>query len=92
MKIGIQDLDAFLLDFGDELIFENKKGLGILDTPDQIFIDGQANITLYQVTFKTSDFALKYDSAITIEGVPYKVKEVSKIDDGSFSKAFLEKE
>lgn len=88
---GSEDLDLFLQDFGVPVEHNCKKGLGILDTPDQIFIDGQISSTMYQLTYKTSDFPLKYDDPITVNSVSYKVKDTLKMDDGSFSKVMLAK-
>lgn len=91
MKYGFQDASTFLNDFGVEIKFNGKKGLGILDTPDQVFIDGQIQSTIYQIVYKTEEFCLEFDKSIEVDGVIYKIKEVSKMDDGLFSRAFLAK-
>lgn len=89
--LGSQDLNLFLQDFGVPVEHNCKKGLGILDTPDQIFIDGQISSTMYQLVYKTSDFDMKFDDPIKVNLINYRVKETLKMDDGSFSKAMLAK-
>lgn len=88
---GDQDLNTFLQDFGVKVEHNCKIGIGILDTPDQVFIDGIVSSTMYQLTYKTGDFDLRFDDPITVNSVKYKVKDTLMIDDGAFSKVMLAK-
>lgn len=91
MTLGSQDFDLFLQDFGVPVEHDCKKGIGILDTPDQVFIDGQISSTMYQLTYKTSAFNMKFDDPVKVNSINYKVKETLMIDDGAFSKVMLAK-
>lgn len=85
------DYDLFLADFGANCLLASTAFKGILDTPDQVVLDGVATVTEYLLTYKTSAVALVYGSAITVGGVAYTVDETRMIDDGIFSKASLKK-
>lgn len=87
-----EDLDVFLNDFGVTCVSGSVKALGILDMPSQIVADGMVLTTDYTLTAKASDFGgLKYDSAITVAGVNYTVRETRFIDDGKFVEIALQK-
>lgn len=83
--------DTFLADFGVSVIWGSVSGLGILDQPDEII--GEVAISSdYALTVKTSEFgATDYGDAITVDGEAFTVKRSMKLDDGTFTKIFLQK-
>lgn len=90
MSLGDEDLDVFLEEFTAEVVFGAQTCKGILDAPDST--DGMHISTDYELTFKTGELSgLTYHSTIIVDGVTYRVKESpSKLDDGKFSRVFLE--
>jgi hypothetical protein len=87
-----EDLDEFLADFGVSVTFGASTAKGILDMPTEIIAGGMVLNTDYQLTFKTSALAgLGYQSAITVDGGSYIVREVRALDDGKMSVAFMSK-
>jgi hypothetical protein len=87
-----EDLDSFLRDFGVPVTFGSLSAVGILDIPSEIIAGGMVMTTDYSLTFKTSALTgLGYQSAITVDGAAYTVREVRAQDDGRFSVAYLSK-
>ena len=87
-----EDLTVFLNDFGVTCTAGSTTALGILDMPGQILADGMVISTDYQLTAKASDFGtLKYNDAITVDGVAYTVRELRLIDDGRMCEVLLMK-
>lgn len=87
-----EDLDGFLADFGVSVTFGAVTAKGILDMPTEIIAGGMVLNTDYQLTFKTAALAgLGYQSAITVDGSSYVVREVRALDDGKMSVAFMSK-
>ena len=87
-----EDLDAFFVDFTDEVIWDNAEYKGILEEPDQILADGVVLSTEYQLTVKTTDFAsVVFDKDLVINSEAYTVRNMRKIDDGSLSIISLSK-
>jgi len=91
-----EDLDLFLVDHGLPCNAAGIDFLGILDTPDDGVSVGGKNMTstMYALTVKTFDVkrcALKYNAAITVNGLPYTVREGQMLDDGSFTQLNLSK-
>lgn len=87
-----ENLSAFLGDFGVSCTSGATTALGILDMPGQILADGMVISTDYQLTAKASDFGgLKYNDAITVDGVAYTVRETRLIDDGRMCEVLLMK-
>mgnify|MGYP003108692940 FL=1 len=88
-----EDLDIFLADFGDEVVYKGVIYKGILEQPDEIVADGLVMTTDYELTAKTSELGgLVFDNIIQINGDDYKVRSARKIDDGSFCLVALNKE
>jgi len=84
--------DVFLADFGVTVVSGSTTGKGILDMPTEIVAGGMVLTTDYALTFKTATFpSLGYNSAITVDGTAYTVREVRLQDDGKFSIAYLQK-
>jgi hypothetical protein len=87
-----ENLSAFLDDFGVSCTSGATTAMGILDMPGQILADGMVISTDYQLTAKASDFGgLKYNDAITVDGVAYTVRETRLIDDGRMCEVSLMK-
>ena len=87
-----EDLDIFLSDFGDEVIYEGVIYKGILEQPDEIVADGLVMTTDYELTGKTSELgSLVFDDIISVDGDNYKVRQARKIDDGKFCTVSLNK-
>ena len=81
----IEDIDVFLGDFSDTVIYDGKNYKGILEQPDEVIADGVVLTTDYQLTAKNSDLGeLVFESALTVNGTSYTVRSVRKVDDGSF--------
>jgi hypothetical protein len=87
-----EDLSVFLSDFGVTCTSGATTALGILDMPSQLIGDGMVISTDYQLTAKAADFGgLKYNDAITVDGVAYTVRDTRLIDDGRFCEVSLMK-
>lgn len=86
------DATIFLSDFGVSVVAGAVSGLGILDMPSEIIIDGQVLSTDYTLTCETSKFgSLLYGSAITVSGVAYTVRSASLLSDGKFTVLSLQR-
>jgi hypothetical protein len=87
-----EDLSVFLADFGVSCTSGATTAMGILDMPSQLIADSMVISTDYQLTAKASDFGgLKYNDAITVDGVAYTVRETRLIDDGRMCEVSLMK-
>ena len=87
-----EDLDTYFADFTDTVVYSGTTYKGILDEPDEMIADGIVLATDYQLTAKTSDFGtLIAGESITVDSVAYTVREVRKLDDGSFVEISLQK-
>lgn len=87
-----EDLAGFLSDFGVPVVFGATTALGILDEPTEVIAGGMVLTVDYQLTFRTADLlGMGYQSAVTVGGASYIVREVRAQDDGSFSIAYLSK-
>lgn len=87
-----ENLDLFVADFGVTVTFGASTAKGILDMPTEIIAGGMVLNTDYQLTFKTAALpGLDYQSAITVDGASYIVREVRAQDDGRFSVAYMSK-
>lgn len=87
-----ENLGAFLADFGVSVTGpSNTSGLGILDSPDQVFGDPVGIIsTEYLLTVRTADFpGLKYGDEMTVDSNYFLVREAQKIDDGTFTRVLM---
>lgn len=87
-----ENLDAFLSDFGVDVVFSTATFKGILDTPDDLIGGGLAVSTDYQLTVKSSSIStLEELDELAIGSSTYKVKAIRKLSDGSFSAVSLSK-
>lgn len=82
----------FLSDFGVSVTAGATTGLGILDMPSELIVDGQIISTDYTLTCETSKFgALLYGSSITVDSVAYTVRSASLLSDGKFTVLSLQR-
>lgn len=87
-----EDLSIFLNDFGVTCTSGAVSALGLFDMPSQILAGDMVLSTDYTLTAKAADFGgLLFGDAITVAGINYQVREVRKIDDGSFVEIGLTK-
>ena len=87
-----EHLGGFLVDFGVPVVFGATTALGILDEPTEVIAGGMVLTVDYQLTYETADLlGMGYQSAITVNGASFIVREVRAQDDGSFSVAYLSK-
>lgn len=89
-----EDLPVFLLDFGVPCIAGVSSFVGILDQPDEIEQLGYAPVqsTDYTLTYITAQAVLRRGDPISVNGVPYTVREAPRQqDDGAFSRVLLSK-
>ena len=81
----LENIDVFLDDFSDTVVYDGTNYKGILEQPDEIIADGVVLTTDYQLTAKNSDLgALEFESALTVNAIKYTVRSVRKVDDGIF--------
>ena len=81
----IENIDVFLDDFSDTVVYDGTNYKGILEQPDEIIADGVVLTTDYQLTAKNSDLgSLDFESALTVNSIKYTVRSVRKVDDGTF--------
>lgn len=89
-----ENLDAFLSDFGLDVVVEVSGQpvtlKGILDMPDAT-LGGLGQSTEYLLTMKTSDLAqVDEGQEVTVDGTLYAFRgPPSKVDDGKFSRVEL---
>ena len=85
-------LSAYLDDFGVSCTSGSTTAKAILEQPDLVLAGNQIVSTDYQLTAKTSDFGtLIAGASITVDSVGYTVREVRKLDDGSFVEISIQK-
>lgn len=81
----LENIDVFLDDFSDTVVYDGTNYKGILEQPDEIIADGVVLTTDYQLTAKNSDLgSLDFESALTVNSIKYTVRSVRKVDDGTF--------
>ena len=87
-----EDLNAFFVDFSENVFYDDKTYKGILEQPDEVIADGVVLTTDYELTVKNSDLGtIPFDAQLEVSNVKYKVRSVRKIDDGSLCKISLSK-
>ena len=81
----LENIDVFLDDFSDTVVYDGTNYKGILEQPDEVIADGVVLTTDYQLTAKNSDLGeLEFESALTVNAIKYTVRSVRKVDDGIF--------
>ncbi len=92
MNSFIEDTNVFFGHFSEEVFYNNKTYKGILEQPDEIIADGVVLTTDYELTARNSDLGdLSFDTEIKVKNIKYRVRNVRKIDDGTFCKISLSK-
>jgi hypothetical protein len=88
----IEDLGAFLADFGVVATFNDSIATVIFDTPESNILGGRVQTTNYQITFRAADLpGLEHGAWLDVDGLGYSVVTVSAVDDGAFKTAALQK-
>jgi hypothetical protein len=90
----VEDLDAFLADFGVACVFGAQQFVALPDQPDELMnlARAGAHSTEYLITYRTDAATLTRGDAGTVGGVAYTVREAPrKVDDGAFSRVLLTK-
>tara|TARA_R100001509_G_scaffold143185_1_gene98793 strand:+ start:273 stop:560 length:288 start_codon:yes stop_codon:yes gene_type:complete len=83
---------AYLNDFGVTCVSGGTTAKGILEQPDLVLAGDRIVSTDYQLTAKVNDFgSLIAGATITVNSVSYTVREVRKLDDGTFCEINLQK-
>jgi hypothetical protein len=86
------DASIFLADFGVSVVAGAVSGLGVLDMPTEMIVDGQVLSTDYTLTCESSKFGnLLYGAAITVGGVAYTVRAAALVSDGVFTQLSLQR-
>lgn len=86
------DATIFLKDFGVSVVAGAVSGLGILDMPTEMIVDGQVLSTDYTLTCESSKFGnLLYGAAITVDGTAYTVRAAALVSDGVFTQLSLQR-
>lgn len=94
-----ENLDVFLREFGKPCVVAgrpDKPFLGIKEEPDsEVRVGGfNSKSTMYAVLVKTSvvtELDIKFNTAITVDGVAFTVREGEQIDDGAFTQLNITK-
>jgi hypothetical protein len=81
---------AFFADFGTPAMTATQSATVILSEPGQDLMGGQIQSTQREIEFLTSELTLSHGAPITVRGMNFRVLEVMRIDDGTFSRARLE--
>jgi len=89
-----EDLSVFfdLEGFGVPVVHEGITGAGILDMPSEMLADGVVLSTDYKLTVRTGVFnEFLSGDTLTVDGVSYKVRNPSMMDDGKITEVMLMK-
>jgi hypothetical protein len=88
-----EDTGLYLADFGVSVVAGPASGLGILDMPSELIVDGQVISTEYTLTCESSKFGdLLYGSKLTVNGAAYTVRANVLISDGVFTQLSLQRD
>jgi hypothetical protein len=87
-----EDLSVFfdLQGFGVPVVHEGVTGVGILDMPSEMLADGVVLSTDYKLTVRSAVFnEFLSGDTVTVDGVSYKVRNPSLVDDGKITEVML---
>jgi hypothetical protein len=88
-----EDTGLYLADFGVSVVAGAASGLGILDMPSELIVDGQVISTEYTLTCESAKFGdLLYGSKLTVNGAAYTVRANVLISDGVFTQLSLQRD
>jgi len=87
-----ENLDVFLAVFGVSCTAGAVTALGILNMPGEVLMDGMVISTDYTLLAKAEDFGdLLYGSQISVNGVPFSVREATLQADGRMVQLSLQR-
>jgi len=88
-----EDLDVFFSDFGVTAVFGAESAKVLFDYPEMVVAEDYVVTAENTITYKATLFpTLAKGSAITVDGVSYKVNTVLAAEDGKLKKATLSKQ
>lgn len=88
----VEDLAPLFADFGVTAVFGVLTAQVLLDAPGEEIFDGMQQSTEYAITYRSTDLSgLVAGSAITVDGVVFKVRQTTPQGDGKLIKAMLKK-
>lgn len=89
----LEDATLFLQDFGVPVDSGLVQGLGILDMPGEVVLNDMVISTDYTLRCESAKFgALAYGQPLIVNGETYSVREVRRVDDGTFCDVSLQRE
>jgi hypothetical protein len=87
-----EDLTPLFADFGLLAVSGGHSANVLLDMPGEEIFGGMQQSTEYAITYRATDLpGLAAGDPITVDGVPYKVRQTTPQDDGKLIKANLER-
>ena len=94
MAFRDQDIPALLADTGVPVTIGGVAGTGLLDENDQVLVSdrngGEVLVPMTTLTVQSSAFPnLRIDTAITVNGTNYTVRERLKTGDAALTKILL---
>lgn len=84
-------MSAFFQDFAVPAVAGTLTAQVIFDAPDENVMGQRVQSAEYTITFPTGALGnLIYNTAVTVNGVAYKVRQCHQIEDGQLQRATLE--
>lgn len=88
----VEDLAPFFADFGVPATAGAHSATVLFDMPQEEIFAGMQQSTEYVITFRSGDLpGLAAGNTITVDGVAYKVRQTTTLDDGKLTKAMLKR-
>lgn len=86
-----ENLSAFFQDFAVTAVANNLTAQVIFDAPDEDVLGQRVQSVGYTIVLPTGALGnLIYNTAVTVNGVAYKVRQASQIEDGALQRVSLE--
>ena len=94
MAFRDQDIPFLLLDTGVPVVVGGVSGVGLLDENDQVLVSdrngGEVLVPMTTLTVQSSAFpSMKIDTAVTVNGTNYPIRERLKTGDAALTKILL---